>query len=95
MSAYVSFENGWFDGNGNVTPIGTMQQQARAWLAATPNALGTHIAATALVLDYFQVCCASCHYCRWALLALCTCESLFFGGVTDLASLWENHAPPP
>ncbi len=50
--AYVSFENGWFDGTGAVSPIGTIQAAAKAWTAQYQ--LGVHTATVALVVDYFQ-----------------------------------------
>lgn len=48
-----SFENGWFDGSNNLSPIGTMQVAAKRWSEASPNALGVHTATVALVLDFF------------------------------------------
>lgn len=50
-SGYVSFENGWFNGNNTLSPIGVLQESARAFHDAygTP---GTHMATFALLLDY-------------------------------------------
>lgn len=53
-AAYVSFENGWFDGGGRLTSIGAMQAAAVEWVAAYGAGLGVHVATTAIVCDYFQ-----------------------------------------
>jgi hypothetical protein len=53
-SAFFAFEGQWtYQTNASViTPIGTLQQQARAFSIAHGGTLGVHVPSVALMLDY-------------------------------------------
>jgi hypothetical protein len=56
-SAYFAFEGGLlFSSNNSLTPIGTLQQSAKAFFAghaSSPTTLGVHVPTMALLLDFY------------------------------------------
>lgn len=54
-SCYFAFEGEWtYDQGGGITPIGTLQQQAKKFFSsASSPELGTHVSTTAIMLDFF------------------------------------------
>eukprot|EP01043_Picozoa_sp_COSAG02_P055275 COSAG02_NODE_6388_length_3604_cov_2.095292_3_plen_184_part_00 len=55
-SCYFAFEGGWTyaQGGDGITPIGTMQQQAKKFFSSPSSPeLGAHVSTTAIMLDFF------------------------------------------